>query len=103
MKSEDYRALSGSQKAAMLMLALGEDQCTRLFSMMHEDEIKDISSAMSQMGAVKSYVVVRMCVYFVDHMGAAVNLVGSYEITERLMQKTLPRERASQIMEEIRG
>ena len=43
LKSEDYRGVSGVQKAAILMLALGEEQCTRLFSMMHEDEIKDIS------------------------------------------------------------
>ena len=41
LKSEDYRSISGSQKAAILMLALGEEQCARLFSMMHEDEIKD--------------------------------------------------------------
>ena len=85
------------------MLALGEEQCTRLFAMMHEDEIKDISSAMSQLGAVRSEVVERLCVDFVDNMGAAGNLVGSYESTERLLQKSLPRERASQIMEEIRG
>jgi hypothetical protein len=44
LKSEDYRAISGAQKAAILMLALGEEQCTRLFSMMHEDEIKDDSA-----------------------------------------------------------
>ena len=85
------------------MLALGEEQCTRLFAMMHEDEIKDISSAMSQLGAVRSEVVERLCVDFVDHMGAAGNLIGSYESTERLLQKSLPRDRASQIMEEIRG
>ncbi len=85
------------------MMALGEEQCTRLFAMMHEDEIKDISSAMSQLGAVKSDVVERLCLDFVDNMGAAGNLIGSYESTERLLQKSLPRERASQIMEEIRG
>jgi flagellar motor switch protein FliG len=43
MNTEDYRAISGAQKAAILMMALGEEQCTRLFSLMHEDEIKDIS------------------------------------------------------------
>ena len=103
LKSEDYRGISGAQKAAILMMALGEEQCTRLFAMMHEDEIKDVSSAMSQLGAVKSDVVERLCLDFVDNMGAAGNLVGSYESTERLLQKSLPRERASQIMEEIRG
>ena len=36
-------------------------------------------------------------------LGGAGNLVGSYENTERLLSKSLPRERVSQIMEEIRG
>jgi len=58
---------------------------------------------MSQLGAVRSEVVERLCLDFVDHMGAAGNLVGSFESTERLLQKSLPRDRASQIMDEIRG
>src|SRR6201994_2250146 len=58
---------------------------------------------MSQLGAVRSEVVERLCVDFSDSLGNAGNLVGSYESTERLLQKSLPRERASQIMEEIRG
>jgi flagellar motor switch protein FliG len=103
LKADDYRLLSGAQRAAILMMALGEDHCTRLFSMMQEDEIKEISSAMSQLGSVRAEVVERLCVDYVDHIGGAGNLVGSYESTERLLQKTLPRDRASQIMEEIRG
>jgi flagellar motor switch protein FliG len=31
------------------------------------------------------------------------HLIGSFESTERLLQKSLPRDRVSQIMEEIRG
>ena len=42
-KVDDYRSLRGAQKAAIVMLALGEEQCGRLFTMMHEDEIRDIS------------------------------------------------------------
>ena len=61
LKSEDFRTLAGPQKAAIFMMALGEEQCTRLFAMMHEDEIKDISAAMSQLGAVRSEVVERLC------------------------------------------
>ena len=103
LKPDDVRAMRGAQKAAILMLALGEEQCSRLFSMMHEDEIKDVSAAMAQLGAVRAEVVERLCVDFADGMGSAGNLIGSYESTERLLQKSLPRDRASQIMEEIRG
>ncbi len=102
-RSEEYRTLSGPQKAAVFMLALGEEQCARLFSMMHEDEIKDVSSAMAQLGAVKSDTVERLCLDFTEHLGGPGHLVGSFENTERLLTKTLPRERVTQIMEEIRG
>lgn len=100
---DDYRSLNGPQKAAILMLALGEEQCSHVFSLMHEDEIRDISAAMAQLGSVRSDVVERLCLDFVDSMGSAGNLFGSYESTELLLQKALPRERAAQIMEEIRG
>jgi flagellar motor switch protein FliG len=103
LKAEDYRSITGAQKAAILMLALGEDQCSRLFGLMHEDEIKDVSAAMAQLGPVRAEVVERLFADFTDNMGNAGNLVGSFESTERLLQRSLPRERAAQIMEEIRG
>ena len=100
---EDYRALSGPQKAAVLMLALSEDQCSRLLGMMHEDEIKEISSAMALLGPVRSDIVERLCAEFTESLGGAGSLVGSFENTERMLLKTLPRDRVAQIMEEIRG
>ena len=101
--ADEYRSLNGAQKAAVLLLTLGEEQCSRLFSMMHEDEIKEISSAMAQLGAIRSDVVERLCGEFSDHLGGSGNIIGSFENTERLLMKTLPRDRVSQIMEEIRG
>ena len=44
--------VSGIQKAAILMLALGAEHAGRLFTMMHEDEIRMLSSAMAQLGVV---------------------------------------------------
>ena len=102
-KSDDYRNLRGAQKAAIVMLALGEEQCGRLFTMMHEDEIRDISAAMSQLGAIRADVVERLCNDFMENLGSNGSLVGSFESTENLLLKTLPRDRVAQIMEEIRG
>lgn len=100
---EDYRSLTGPQKAAVLMMALGEESAAKLFALMHEDEIKEISSAMATLGPVSSSIVERLCHEFASQMSAAGNLVGSFESTERLLAKTLPKERVAQIMEEIRG
>src|SRR5205823_5255742 len=46
----------------------------------------------------------QLCVEFAESLGGGVgNLIGSFESTERLLEKSLPRERVAQIMEEIRG
>jgi flagellar motor switch protein FliG len=95
--------LSGLHRASILMLALGEEHCAKLFALMHEDEIKAISATMAQLGVVASDTVERLCVDFVDNFGAAGGIMGSFESTENLLMKALPKERVSLIMEEIRG
>ena len=102
-KMDNLNAEKGAQKAAILMLALGEDHCSRLFAMMHEDEIKEISSAMAQLGSVRAEIVERVCLELIDSIGSAGSLVGTFESTEQLLTRVLPRERAMLIMEEIRG
>jgi flagellar motor switch protein FliG len=97
------KRIAGTQKAAILMLALGEEHATRFFERLHEDEIRDLSHAMSQLGAVSSETVEAICDEFAGQIGQAGSLVGSYESTERLLLRTLPAERVTQIMEEIRG
>ncbi len=97
------RKIRGTQKAAILMLALGEEQATRFFARLHEDEIRDLSHAMSQLGAIPSGTVEAICDEFAAQIGQSGNLVGSYESTERLLLRTLPQDRVTQIMEEIRG
>ena len=102
-RNDELRSLRGTQKAAIVMLALGDEQCGRLFSMMHEDEIRDISAAMAQLGAVRAETVERLCLDFMENLGSAGSLIGSFESTESLLMKSLPRDRVAQIMEEIRG
>lgn len=97
------RTTSGAQKAAILMMALGEDNCARLFEQMHEEEIREISSAMSQLGMVSAETVKNVCDEFSRGLGSADVVVGDLETTERLLKNTLPAARATAIMEEIRG
>lgn len=100
---DDYRTLSGAEKAAIFMLSLGDDHAARLFSLMDEEEIKELSQTMANLGTVSSSIVERLFVDFADQISATGSLVGTHESTERLLAKVLGADRVSQIMEEIRG
>ena len=100
---QDYSKLKGRDKAAILMLTLGEEQCSKLFGRMHEDEIKEVSAAIAQLGSVQATIVEELCTEFVRDIGSHGALIGSYETTERLLLASMPKDRAAQIMDEIRG
>lgn len=100
---EDYRALSGSEKAAIFMLALGEEHTSKIFEHMDDEEIMGISQTMAGLGKISSNVVERLFVDFAEAMSSTNNLVGTLDSTERLLTKVLGKDKVSQIMEEIRG
>lgn len=100
---EDLRSLSGVEKSAVLILSLGEEHTTRLFSQMSDDEIKELSQVMANLGNVSSNLVEKLLVEFAEHMSSTGSLVGTLESTERLLMKVLERGRVDTIMEDIRG
>src|ERR1043165_1973860 len=100
---EDIRSLSGAERSAIIMLALGEEHSARLWQMMDEEEVKEISQVMSNLGSVSSTLIDKLLVDFVSQMSGTGSLMGSYESTERLIARFMPQEKVSQIMEEIRG
>ena len=100
---EDLRSLSGPEKAAIFLLSLGEEHGQRLWQMMDEDEIKEVSQLMSNLGTVSSNVVEKLLIDFVSQMSSTGSLMGSYESTERLLQRFMQPDKVGQIMEEIRG
>ncbi len=100
---EDYRGLTGPQKASILLLSLGEEQSSKIFGMMDDEEIKELSQTMANLGTVDANLVERLFVEFADQISSTGSLVGSFQSTERLLLKTLPKDRVDTIMEEIRG
>jgi flagellar motor switch protein FliG len=100
---DDFRNLTGAERAAVLILSLGEDHAAKLFALMDDEEIKELSQTMANLGTVSSAVIERLFVDFADQISATGSLVGTYDSTERLLTKVLEGNRVEQIMEEIRG
>ena len=103
MSREDIQSMSGPDKAALLMLAVGEDNAARLFGMMEDDEIRELSQAMANLGTVTSELIEQMLVEFADRISTTGSVIGNYDSTERLLSKVLDKDKVEGIMEEIRG
>jgi flagellar motor switch protein FliG len=86
-----------------MMLSLGEDHSAKLFALMDDEEIRELSQVMSSLGTINSTLVERLFVEFADAISNTGSLVGSFDTTERLLGRALPKDRVELIMEEIRG
>ena len=100
---DDYNLLSGQQKAAILVMSLDEERSSTLFSLMDEEEIKELSVIMVSLGKVNSNIIEQLIAEFNEKLNTTGGLVGTYESTERLLAKTLDKDKVNAIMEEIRG
>jgi flagellar motor switch protein FliG len=100
---DDYRSMSGLQKAALLIMSVGEETAAKLFTLMHDDEIREISQTMANLGTVNATVIERLFVEFADQISSTGTMTGTYESTERLLSKVLDKSKVNTIMEEIRG
>ena len=50
-KSESYHTLTGPQKAALLIMGLPEEQATKIFGLLDDEEIREISVVMASLGS----------------------------------------------------
>ncbi len=98
----DTSRYSGVEKAAIILLCLGEE-AKKLWELLDEEEIKEISQAMSSLGLVQAAVVEALVIEFVQKMSTSGSIMGSVEQTQRMLSAFLPREKVDTLMEEIRG
>jgi flagellar motor switch protein FliG len=97
------KPLSGPKRAAILMLALGEQYGGKVWAQLDDDEVRELSIHMSTLGTVEADVVEDLMLEFVSRMSASGALMGTFDATERLLQQYLPSDRVTGIMDEIRG
>jgi flagellar motor switch protein FliG len=98
----DTARLNGPEKAAIVLLALGEEH-TAIWSSLDEEEIKEVSQAMATLGTVSASVVEELLVEFVSGMSSSGAIMGSFEQTQRLLGAFMPPDKVDSLMEEIRG
>jgi flagellar motor switch protein FliG len=95
--------LTGPERAAILLLALGEQFGGKIWKMLDDDELRILSATMANLGMVEAATVENLILEFVSRLSASGAVMGNYDATEQLLKQYLPGDRVSVIMDEIRG
>jgi len=102
-EQEELARMNGQEKAAAFMLAIGEEYGRPIWEQLSEDEVRELSVAMSNLGQVQAKTVETLFSGFAKEVSSVGSLKGSYDTTERLLKRIMPPDKVSQVMEEIRG
>ena len=97
------RVLTGDEKAAAMLLALGPEYGKPIFDELDELEVKQLSRAMVTLGPITQEMLDDLMAEFVTAVSSNGSLSGNTDSTERLLLSFLSQEKVDSIMEEIRG
>ena len=100
---KDLSKLTGIQQTAIVLLSVSEENASRIFELMSEEEIKEVSHAMSHLGAVSQDVVDKVVQEFNQDLVGNSVFLGNLYTTEKLLEKVLDQDRVHELMEEIKG
>ena len=87
------RPLRGPERAAVLMLALGDQYGDQVWKLLDDDDLRTLSITMSSLGTVAAEAVEALMLEFVGRLSASGALLGNYDATERLLHQYLPPDR----------
>jgi len=100
---DDYRNLSGMKKAACFMLSIGSQNAAVIFEKMDNEEVRELSNAMSNLGNISAGVLEQLFIEFADQLSGTGGLVGSHLAAEQLLMGALPEDRGKEIIESMQG
>lgn len=95
--------LSGIQKASIIVLALDDSMVESVLSNLEENELKELSQIMSNIGRVDSVIIEDVVNEFIARFGSSNPVFGNQDATERLLMKVLPQDKVNEIMTSIKG
>jgi flagellar motor switch protein FliG len=98
-----YNDLDGTEKAAIFTLSLPQEYAAKLFECMDQEEIKELSMSMANLGSIDATVVERLFIEFADQLSSTGSLMGTFDSTERLLLAASDPNKVEEIMEDIRG
>lgn len=99
----DPSQLTGAERAAVVMLALGDENGRPLWESFEEEELREITLAITKLGSVTAEVVESLLYDFVSSLSSTGSITGSMDSARRFLKNILPEDKVATILEDIRG
>lgn len=100
---ERAEVLSGPEKAAILILAVGQERATKLCSLLERHEVVEISRTMMGLGHVEPLVVDRLLAEFKERAARPAGVTGGVAATQKLLVAALGDDAVGSILNEVQG
>ncbi len=100
---DNYHALTGPEKAAIMFLTIGEDRSSSMMERLEEDEIRIVSRAMAGLGTITAPLLEELISQFTERMARGGAVIGNFDSAERMLSSFMPKDRVADIMNYIRG
>ena len=97
------RKLTGTEKAAALLLAVGKENASKILAQLDDEDIRVIARSASDLGAVSQATLDSIAEEFVIKVTVDGGLRGSSENVERLLEEIMPQQQVRQIMADVRA
>lgn len=93
--------LTGTQKAALLLIQLGRDQAARVMSQLEESEIEELTTEIARLDRVDPKVAQAVLEEFYETSIGGSAGAGGLGFAQKVLEASLGRERASTMMERL--
>ncbi|ALP52674.1 flagellar motor switch protein FliG [Candidatus Tenderia electrophaga] len=100
-KRRDAGGLSGAERAAILLMSLGETDAAAILKHMGPKEVQKVGTAMAHTSNVSKEVVLDVINSFVEEVDAKAALGGSEDYIKNLLMQALGEDKASQVIDRI--
>lgn len=100
-KKRDVASLSGAERAAILLMSLGETDAAAILKHMGPKEVQKVGAAMAQTSNVSKEVVFEVINSFVEEVDAQAALGGSEDYIKNLLVSALGEDKATQVIDRI--
>ncbi len=98
-----HRKLTGMEKAAALLLAVGKDNASKVLTHLSEEDIRAVARSASDLGVIPQSTLDHVAEEFVTQVTVDIGLRGSSEHVERLLEEVMPAPQVKQIMADVRA